>query len=711
MKFQLTLNSNNLKALVFMFFWGVISILGSYAQMFPNGDFEAGTGIDCDCAEGYFCFEDAGRVIDGVNPVYQVGNQGCATGDGTYALSLGANSGSGYIYFYAGGDQVITPDTFLPVAYKIRLSVMYAGPQGSAASGQNGTACYFTFGLDGNRIGPEIHVPVNTTWTNHSYEFVVFPGLHNFRIRSGDPAKYAIWFDDFIVEVLCEYPSIDLGSDTSICEGETLLLDATYPGATYLWQDNSTLPDFLVTQEGKYWVDVTNDCGTSTDTIYVGYDQLATIDLGNDTLLCPGETLLLDVSLPDATFLWSDNSTDPQLLVTQPGIYWVQVSNQCGSVRDSVTVDYSFSPVADLGNDTALCQGESIILEAGNQGAQYLWQDNSTGSSFLVNAPGNYWLMVSNECGTSIDTIEVNYLDLPQIDLGPDQHVCDGEVIILDAASPQATYYWQDGSNNSSFLVSEEGFYWVEVTNKCGLSKDSVYVMYDLSPEVNLGEDMTLCEGDTLNLNVFISGASYLWQDGSDKSNYMVTDPGSYWVEVSLDGCKESDSLNIWFDNEPHFSYGSDTTLCMNEELILDLSAIDDTCLWQDGSTDPIYRISEEGSYTAKFKNACGEFIFSIQVLYSDCNCHIYLPNSFSPNMDGKNDYFYPVHSCDLQDYRLLVFDRWGNVVFDTESVNDKWDGKYMGKISPAGIYTYVVSYSSTTGNLQEQTGSVIIIR
>jgi gliding motility-associated-like protein len=79
--------------------------------------------------------------------------------------------------------------------------------------------------------------------------------------------------------------------------------------------------------------------------------------------------------------------------------------------------------------------------------------------------------------------------------------------------------------------------------------------------------------------------------------------------------------------------------------------------------------------------------------------------------MDGKNDYFYPVHSCDLQDYRLLVFDRWGNVVFDTESVNDKWDGKYMGKISPAGIYTYVVSYSSTTGNLQEQTGSVIIIR
>ncbi|MCW8898750.1 MAG: hypothetical protein OQJ96_13190, partial [Flavobacteriales bacterium] len=125
--------------------------------------------------------------------------------------------------------------------------------------------------------------------------------------------------------------NLNLGNDTTLCQGDTLILDATTPNATYLWQDNTTNPTFSVTQQGSYWVQVTvNNC-TTTDVINITYNPSPSINLGNDTTLCQGEILLLDATLPNATYLWQDNTTNPTFNVTQQGVYWVQVTNSCGS--------------------------------------------------------------------------------------------------------------------------------------------------------------------------------------------------------------------------------------------------------------------------------------------------------------------------------------------------------------------------------------------
>ena len=132
--------------------------------------------------------------------------------------------------------------------------------------------------------------------------------------------------------------TLNLGNNTTLCQGESLTLDATNSNATYLWQDNSTNPTFTVTQQGSYWVEVTNNCGTTTDTINVSYNPLPTVSLSNDTL-CQGETLTLDATTSNATYLWHDNSNSPTYNVSQQGTYWVQITvNNC-STTDTILID------------------------------------------------------------------------------------------------------------------------------------------------------------------------------------------------------------------------------------------------------------------------------------------------------------------------------------------------------------------------------------
>ena len=104
-------------------------------------------------------------------------------------------------------------------------------------------------------------------------------------------------------------PIVNLGNDTSFCDNTTLTLDATTAGGTYLWQDNSTSNTYTVTQTGVYWVDVTVNGCTTRDSLTVNYFNPPIVNLGNDTSLCGTDTLLLDVTIPSGSYLWSNNST------------------------------------------------------------------------------------------------------------------------------------------------------------------------------------------------------------------------------------------------------------------------------------------------------------------------------------------------------------------------------------------------------------------
>ena len=149
-------------------------------------------------------------------------------------------------------------------------------------------------------------------------------------------------------------PTANLGPDTSICNGAILALNPGGNYASVVWQDNSTNPTYTAWQPGTYWVEVTDSCGqTASDTIVISLDESFQISLGNDTVICQGSQLLVSPGPGYSTYEWQDGSTQPQLTVTMPGTYHVQVSNQFGcTATDTLVVD--------------LCVGLVGALEDGN---------------------------------------------------------------------------------------------------------------------------------------------------------------------------------------------------------------------------------------------------------------------------------------------------------------------------------------------------------
>jgi PKD repeat protein len=162
-----------------------------------------------------------------------------------------------------------------------------------------------------------------------------------------------------VIHISSDNHQTALGNDTTLCNGTTLLLDASTPNATYIWQDNSTDSILNITQTGTYWVQVSR-CHTS-DTVNVTFTPLPLPVIGNDTTLCEGELLLLDATTTNASYLWQDNSTNPIFNVTQQGTYWTEVTNTCGSKSDTIIVNYNPLPNVSLSsfNSDTLCENAS----------------------------------------------------------------------------------------------------------------------------------------------------------------------------------------------------------------------------------------------------------------------------------------------------------------------------------------------------------------
>ncbi|MEO7081142.1 MAG: gliding motility-associated C-terminal domain-containing protein [Flavobacteriales bacterium] len=131
-----------------------------------------------------------------------------------------------------------------------------------------------------------------------------------------------------------------LGPDTTLCPGDTLVLDATRNGASYIWQDGSTSPTFTVTAPGTYHVQWTHpECSWDPDTIVVGMVNVPSPELGPDQELCGGEAVLLGTgSTPIADVAWSDGNADWPRSVTSSGLYTLTLTANSCSVSDSILI-------------------------------------------------------------------------------------------------------------------------------------------------------------------------------------------------------------------------------------------------------------------------------------------------------------------------------------------------------------------------------------
>ncbi len=409
-------------------------------------------------------------------------------------------------------------------------------------------------------------------------------------------------------------PMVSFGADTSICPGDVITLFPSYANVNvWSWPDGSDTTFYVASASQQVYVQVANDCGVAVDTILIGLlPAVPTLSLGPDTAICPGTTLTLSIQIPNVGILWSDGSTNSDLILSDSTIVFAAISNSCGTSTDSLHVELLPDiPLLYLGPDQTICPGETIVISPDIPDVTYLWQDGSTGTTYQTSQQGVVSLMISNACGMAKDTIEITEsTNGPQLDLGPDLQACEGETVTIPSGIFGVSYTWQDGSSDDQFTASVSGTYFLTVQNLCGTDSDTIEVVISGTPPVtNLGADTTLCIGSTLTLSSDADpSTSDIWQDGSTLHDFEVLVSGLYYLTQTNDCGVDSDSIEVLINGvEPVTDLGPDTTLCVGSNLILtantDPSAAN---VWQDGSTSPTFEVIHSGNYYLTQTNDCG---------------------------------------------------------------------------------------------------------
>jgi len=417
-------------------------------------------------------------------------------------------------------------------------------------------------------------------------------------------------------------PQLDLADSFHLCAGAQLTLDAGISGVNYLWNNGSDLATLMVTSPGTYSLTVSNNCGTDIDSVViVDGGTLPFVDLGIEIQFCEGASQIIAPDFTNAdSWLWQDGSTGPIFVATSAGPISIEVSNLCGSAYDTVNVIVLPAiPPLNLGNDTALCASDILVLEVNIPDVSITWFDGTHDDQITLVEEGMYSAVIENACGVSTDTLIVTPLPaIPDLLLGPDQKLCLGELLTFNPGIPDVQYLWQDGTSDPSFSTTQAGLVFLTISNACGSSTDSLLIVESTEgPQLDLGPDITACHGDTVTIQSGVAGVGYSWQDGSTNSFYQAYTDAELMLHIVNSCGEDNDTIAVQFIAPPDPDLGPDTLLCDDDVLNL-ISNVDPhiTNTWQDGSHASGYVITTAGVYSLQQLNVCGVKTDSIVVSY-----------------------------------------------------------------------------------------------
>lgn len=551
----------------------------------------------------------------------------------------------------------------------------------------------------------------------------------------------------------------------STCAGTAIELSsnvfetAQFPD-TVRWNFGDTASGMLNTANGiQQPTHIYNLPGTYVVTLHVHDLGAGTIDItdtitvvtplaynfGPDVFLC-GDTstyILYAPVLPGAQYEWNDDTLtrDTVLVVRESGTYTVKI-NGC-PVTDTIGVFLTPEPNIDLGRDHTMCQGEKITLNAVSENATYQWYLNGillpdNQSQLPVTPPGGQYVarVDAAGCGVYSDTVNISFSNYPApaFNLGPDTLLCPREIFNLTAhAAGASAYVWSSKGlsvndavsynidMDSSIRITTEGRYWAFATiNKTCEVVDTMIVRYRGNKQLNFN-DTALCQGMTLVLDADFGTGTYKWesipaqrddQNNTNQSTYFIYNPGFYTVTAKVGHCIFKDSLNVVFNDTLQLGLPRDTTLCQGETFIITPSVNTDDFVWQDGSRGHTFTATQTGLYRITSQNGCGRDTADMNIVFESCPCALLLPNAFTPNGDGLNDNFRPLHACDMQDFTLTIFNRYGEKIFFTKDPLTGWDGKLNDNKLNMGAYVWTVQYTKPSNKQQVQKqGTVLLMR
>lgn len=428
-------------------------------------------------------------------------------------------------------------------------------------------------------------------------------------------------------------------------------------------------------------------------------------------------------------------------------------SNGCVVTYPLDTVVVGIIPYPNL-SDTTVCRGNYVQFDL-PLGDHFQWTSDLS-STYLTcdtcrnpisSAPDTitYYVVATTNVGCEArDTVTVYVDALPQIQPGAYYRICPGESIILNAGNVNAATWSPGIYMNDSNLVSptvtppDTITYRVTGVNAtgCSVSKTvQIFVIDKVVASLN-PNDTLICEGTRLQLNVIVSDASYndtnfIWRPiqylspPTSPTPYVNAPPGTYNYQVitSSSTCQpDTDFIRITVAPKPILETGDDKTVSSGTTVDIYASSPDNVYYQWSNYLDSLVcddcRItsltatqSQTILMTVTNQYGC-QTLDSVVIKIVDCDpSKVFVPNTFTPNNDGLNDQLF-VRGIGIEKLEYFrVFDRWGQLMFDSNNLTSGWDGKTNGK--PADIATYVYSMRGTCSNGQtvEKSGNVTIIR
>ena len=475
-------------------------------------------------------------------------------------------------------------------------------------------------------------------------------------------------------------PNLDLGNDQEICEGDTFILDAGEE-LLYSWNTGSNSQFINILQGGTYSVTVSDSLNCeNADTINIIVNSIPNLFIGNDINICGNDTIIINADSA-FSYLWNTGSTNQSIIVSESGNYSVIItdSNYCQN-SDEINISINPIPVLSLGNDTSICDNESLLISIDGYN-NYLWSSGNTNQSIEIIQTGNYSLTVTdiNSCLAS-DSIIVTFVFAPIVDLGPDLNYCENEICNLTANAGDS-FLWSTNSTNQSIVVNQTGNYSVIVTNNNGCSAtDDINVVFNPLPIIDLGENQTICDGDSviLDLGQF---SHYIWTNNTwTDTNQTISVFSSDHIYVSVidnNNCIASDEIEINVQDLPIIELGSDIFLCDG-----------DTAILNGGNTENYYWNTGE---TSQEIQATSSGIFSV-VVSDSLACE---------SSDSINVFFYSIPIIELGENQLIC--NLSSYQIDAGNFSSYlWNDGSLAQsinITQNGLYSVIVTDSNNCQN------------
>ncbi len=608
-------------------------------------------------------------------------------------------------------------------------------------------------GVCADAIPDDFFAPVTLDIAPVSFEGISLTASSELEVTLSD--------EDFSSSPTSSSFTTDLGNDTLLCAGASLLLDPELDStATYLWQDGSTDSTFTVNQAGVYSVTVTQDECTAVDSIAVVTPEEA-VALGPDQETCGADALTIGPAFQVAgTYEWSNGAAEPSITVDEEGAYTLSLSTVCGTVTDEIAVSFLELPDLNPASTSPSCNEDngavSINPTGGDPSTGIQWLD--AGGELLAedvlaleNLPAGTYevaLSVGPDC-TVANTFTLEALGVPSAEVTVSPPNCQGEasgrltLAVMGGAAPY-TFNW---SRNGVPLAEDTavlnglspGLYAYTLTdaNGCFFSQDSI-ALPDVPP-INFTLDTTdpACPGEATGTIAFsgLSGstAPYTFSLNGGPAQQETTfgglEAGAYEVLIeNNNNCDTSitvalaepsavslellarpnpadfgDSVQLEVITSPMIDPALSTLQwAVDSGVVLSCNDCLSPSLLATTSTDIALSLTLEGGCTYT------------QSLFLQVNNdrRIFIPNAFSPNEDGRNDQFELYIGPGLDEIvNFKVFNRWGGLVFEGDGRAAAWDGDFLGEPAPAGVYAYVIQAIWADGLMTTYEGEIHLIR